>query len=108
VSRVYAAVLGFHSQYISIRLFKVQCTTGCDVTSIWIEIEEEAGASRALEEGIGDLCINAFIPVCGLHLQHGGSPGHVFLESNSVRVLAEHGSVIVGISDLDPDMGGAT
>ncbi|KAJ1060843.1 hypothetical protein K5549_020865, partial [Capra hircus] len=108
VSRMYSSILGFNTQHISTCLFKVQCTIGCDVTSIWIENEEEAGTCWGIEEGIGDFCINALVLVSGHHLQHGGSPGHIFLEANPVSVLAEHWSIIIGISDLYPDQGSAT
>uniref|UniRef100_A0A8C4MQJ3 Uncharacterized protein n=1 Tax=Equus asinus TaxID=9793 RepID=A0A8C4MQJ3_EQUAS len=105
--RVHSSILGFYTQYISACLFKVQCTIGCDVASIWIEIEQEAGTCWGIEEGIGDLCINALVLVSSHHPQHGGSRRHVFLEANSVRLLAEQRSIIIGISDLDPDLRGA-
>uniref|UniRef100_A0A8C2P3T7 Uncharacterized protein n=1 Tax=Capra hircus TaxID=9925 RepID=A0A8C2P3T7_CAPHI len=50
---MYSSILGFNTQHISTCLFKVQCTIGCDVTSIWIENEEEAGTCWGIEEGIG-------------------------------------------------------
>uniref|UniRef100_A0A8D2EHS8 Uncharacterized protein n=1 Tax=Theropithecus gelada TaxID=9565 RepID=A0A8D2EHS8_THEGE len=106
VSCVYSSILGFYTQHISTCFFKVQCAIGCDVAGIWIEIEE-AGTYWGAEEGIGDLCINALILVCGHHPQHGGSPRHVFLEANPVYILAKHGSIIIGIGDSDPDVGGA-
>uniref|UniRef100_A0A8C9AH17 Uncharacterized protein n=1 Tax=Prolemur simus TaxID=1328070 RepID=A0A8C9AH17_PROSS len=108
MSRVHSSVLGFYTQHIVTCLFKVQCTIGCDVPRVGIEIEEEAGTCRGIEEGVGDLCINALILVCCHHPQHKGSPGHVFLEVDSVYILAEPGSIIVGVGDLDSDLGGAT
>uniref|UniRef100_A0A5F9CY47 Uncharacterized protein n=1 Tax=Oryctolagus cuniculus TaxID=9986 RepID=A0A5F9CY47_RABIT len=107
VSCVHPSILGFYTQHVSIPFFKVQCTIGCDLSSVWVETEEEAGTRWGLEEGISDLCIYTFILVCGRHLQHGGSPGHVFLEANSVYILAEHWGIIIGVSDVDPDLSGA-
>uniref|UniRef100_A0A8D2DET6 Uncharacterized protein n=1 Tax=Sciurus vulgaris TaxID=55149 RepID=A0A8D2DET6_SCIVU len=108
VSCVYPSILGFHTQHISIPFFKVQSASSCDNASIWIEMENEASTGGGIEESIGDLCINAFILVCGHHPKHRGSLGHVFFETNSVYVLAEHWSIIVGVSDFDPDVGGTT
>uniref|UniRef100_A0A8C7BDP3 Uncharacterized protein n=1 Tax=Neovison vison TaxID=452646 RepID=A0A8C7BDP3_NEOVI len=107
VSCVHPSILGFYNQHVSICLFKVQCTIGCNVTSIWIEIEEEAGTCWGTEKGIGDLCIITLVLVGSHHLEHRGPRGHIFLEANSVCVLAEHWSIIIGISDLNPDLGGA-
>uniref|UniRef100_A0A667G226 Uncharacterized protein n=1 Tax=Lynx canadensis TaxID=61383 RepID=A0A667G226_LYNCA len=108
VSGVYPSILGLYTQHITTGLFKVQCTIGCNVTSIWVEIEEKAGTCWGIEEGIGNLCINALVLVGGHHLQHRSPPGHVFLDVNSVCVLAEQWSIIIGISDLNLDLGGST
>uniref|UniRef100_A0A8C5ZE77 Uncharacterized protein n=1 Tax=Marmota marmota marmota TaxID=9994 RepID=A0A8C5ZE77_MARMA len=107
VSCVHPSILGFHTQHVSISFFKVQCTVSCDIARIWIEMENEASTCRSIEEGIGDLCINAFVLICGRHSQHRSSLGHIFFETNSVYVLAEHRSIIVGVSDFDPNLGGA-
>uniref|UniRef100_A0A8C8W3I5 Uncharacterized protein n=1 Tax=Peromyscus maniculatus bairdii TaxID=230844 RepID=A0A8C8W3I5_PERMB len=106
VSCVHPSVPGFYTQHVSALFFKIQCPVSCDSSSIWIETEDEVSTCRAIKEGIGDLSINTLILICGSHLQHEGSPGHVFTEASFVNVLAEHWSIIIGVGDFDPDLGG--
>uniref|UniRef100_A0A8D2CDW2 Uncharacterized protein n=1 Tax=Sus scrofa TaxID=9823 RepID=A0A8D2CDW2_PIG len=107
MSCVYPSILGFYTQRIPTGLFKVQCTVGCNVASIWIKNEEEPGTCWGIKEGIGDFCINTLVLVSGQDSQHRGSPGHVLLEANPVCVLAKHWSIVIGIGNLYPDLGSA-
>uniref|UniRef100_A0A8C4MH69 Uncharacterized protein n=1 Tax=Equus asinus TaxID=9793 RepID=A0A8C4MH69_EQUAS len=58
-------------------------------------------------KGVGDLCIDALILVSGCHSKHREAWGHALLQADPVHFLAEHRGIIVGIGDLDLDLGAA-
>uniref|UniRef100_A0A8C4MJ92 Uncharacterized protein n=1 Tax=Equus asinus asinus TaxID=83772 RepID=A0A8C4MJ92_EQUAS len=92
-----SSVLCFYTHGISFYFFKIQGLVSYNVSC--------SGIQR--EHVLGDLRVEAFVLVCGTHLQHRGAWGHVFRKADPVHVLAEHWGVIVGIHHQDSDLSGA-
>uniref|UniRef100_A0A8U8ANP7 Uncharacterized protein n=1 Tax=Geospiza parvula TaxID=87175 RepID=A0A8U8ANP7_GEOPR len=89
-------------------IFKIQCLLECDHSSLSIHHELLKRFSRHFSEAVGDAGIGAGVGIRGKDVQHRRSRRCVLAQADAVPVLREHGWVVIGVGDVNPELGGAS
>uniref|UniRef100_A0A8C3U181 Uncharacterized protein n=1 Tax=Catharus ustulatus TaxID=91951 RepID=A0A8C3U181_CATUS len=95
-------------QHIASRVLKIQLLLQTDRPGLCIHHKFLAYLGGRLPEAIGYAGVGADVGIGGRDVQHRRSRGSVLSQADAVPVLREHGRVVIGVGDVDPELGGAS